>query len=476
MIAASFLFFLLLFVVVGAFAARYRQSTSSDYLLAGRSVPPWLVALSAVATNNSGYMFIGMIGFTYVSGLSSLWMMVGWIVGDLLSSFVVHKRVREVSERQDAVTFSGLLGRWHGEDFRWLGMLAGAMTVVFLGTYAAAQLAAGAKALEVLFGWPFWVGSTLGAFIVLGYSIAGGMRASIWTDAVQSLVMIAAMAALLLVAVHVVGGPEALWGRLEAVGPGYTSLVPEVEGFGPVSGTVLFAVGWLFAGFGVAGQPHIMSRIMALDEAHRMGEMRFYYYLWFTAFYALTVAVGLAARILLPDVANFDAELALPTLAGRLMPAILVGLVLAGVFAATISTADSLVLACAGSLARDFVRRHRREHYLLTKLGTLFITLFALAIALTGNDSVFHLVLDAWGVLASGFAPLVVVYALGGKPREGLAIAMVLGGVGVLYAWEAWLPNIIYAVAPAMVAGLSIFLAGRALGQTAPAVAKGEAN
>ena len=124
-----------------------------------------------------------------------------------------------------------------------------------------------------------------------------------------------------------------------------------------VAGPVLFILGWLFAGAAVIGQPHIMVRFMAMDDPEHMWRVRGWYYGWFTAFYAITICVGLAARLLLPVAADFDAELALPTLAGQLLPPVLTGLVLAGLFAATISTADSVILSCTAAVTRDFPYR-----------------------------------------------------------------------------------------------------------------------
>jgi len=467
MVIASFLAFLLLFVVIGLFSLRQRQKNSNDYLLAGHNVKPWLVALSAVATNNSGYMFIGMIGYTYTAGLSSLWMMIGWVLGDFIASLIVHRPVREMTEHHGVHTFGGLLSHWHDTNYAALRFIVGLITLLFLGTYAAAQLSAGSKALHVLFGWENYTGALIGAVIVLLYSFAGGIRASIWTDAAQSFVMILAMALMLYITIDNLGGLDGFSQRLGQIDNGYLSLMPQDLSHGPLLGGLAFVLGWLFAGFGVAGQPHIMVRFMTMDKPENIGRVRLYYYSWFTLFYGMTIGVGLAARVLLPEVDNFDAELALPTLAQELLPPALVGMVLAGIFAATISTADSLILSCSASLTRDF-HHQKVDHYLITKGGTVIISLLALGIVLMSDKSVFALVLDAWGVLAAGFAPLLTVYALGRRPNQTLAIAMVLGGVMMVYAWPLLVPGLIYAVAPGTATGFVIYLIGSRLGMTEP--------
>jgi len=463
MVIASFLAFLLLFVIIGLYSLKQREKNSNDYLLAGHNVKPWLVALSAVATNNSGYMFIGMIGYTYTAGLSSIWMMLGWVVGDFIASLIVHRPVREMTEYHGVHTFGGLLSHWHDTNYAALRFIVGLVTLLFLGTYAAAQLSAGSKALHVLFGWENYTGALIGTVIVLLYSFAGGIRASIWTDAAQSFVMILAMALMLYITIDDLGGISGFTHRLGTIDSDYLSLMPHDMRYGPLLGGVGFVLGWLFAGFGVAGQPHIMVRFMTMDKPENIRRVRVYYYSWFILFYGMTIGVGLAARVLLPEVDNFDAELALPTLAQELLPPALVGMVLAGIFAATISTADSLILSCSASLTRDF-HHQRVDHYLITKGGTVVISLLALAIALTSDKSVFALVLDAWGVLGAGFAPLLTVYALGRRPTQSLAISMVLGGIATVYAWPHVVPGLTYAVAPGIASGFIIYLFGERLG------------
>lgn len=435
MIAATFLLFLGLFAAVGIASHLRARSDQRDYLLASQDTPPWLVGLSAVATNNSGYMFIGIIGYTYAVGLPSLWLMIGWIVGDFAASSMIHRRLRVATTAARGDTFAGILSRWDDNDFRLYRRLAALVSLVFLGTYAAAQLTAGSKALSVLFGWDPSVGALIGAVIVVVYCWAGGIRASIWTDAAQSLVMLVAMTLLFGVAIDQLGGVSSAWTALTEVSPTYTELLPSSLGLGDTWGPVLFIAGWLFAGFSVAGQPHIMVRFMALDRPEHTNRARAYYYGWFVLFYFLANGVGLLSRVVLPEKA-FDAELALPMMALDLLPPPLVGLILAGIFAATMSTADSLILSCAANLTEDFVPR-RRLPLFLVKGATVLVTLLALAIALYGHQGVFDLVIGAWAVMAAAFTPLLTVYALGGRPSERLAIAMLAAGVATVYAWKS---------------------------------------
>lgn len=454
-IAASFIFFLLSFTVIGLLSSRYAKGNSLDYLLAGHSVPTWLSSLSAVATQNSGYMFIGMIGYTYATGLPSIWLMFGWVIGDMLASFAIYDKLRLISETREAHSFGGILAQWFGGNRIHLRRLAGLISVIFLTTYAAAQLSAGSKALHVMFGWGNAAGAIIGAVTVLLYSYAGGIRASIWTDAAQSVVMIVAMAMLFFLSVGQLGGWSEFHAKLASVSPTYLNLFP-AEISGKFWSIFLFIFGWLGGGYGVAGQPHVLVRVMAMKDVKKMNYFRLYYYAWFTSFYALTIGAGLAARVLLPQSADFDPELALPTLATLTMSDLFVGLVLAAVFAATMSTADSLILSIAASLTRDFTPRPTKS-YFITKLGTLSVTTVALVLALSGSKSVFKLVLDSWSVLGASLGPLLTVLALGGRPNQLLSILMVTSGFAGIYIFKAWTGGAVYEIAPAIVLSFLVY-------------------
>lgn len=455
MIELSFALFLLLFVGVGLASAFRAKKSRNDYYLASREVKPWLAGLSAVATNNSGYMFIGVIGYTYSAGLAAAWLMIGWILGDFIASMFIHRRLRESTEATNEASFAAVIARWHGEDFAVWRRLAALIMLIFLGSYAAAQIAAGGKALQGVLGWDPAYGAIAVAVMVLAYSVAGGIRASIWTDAVQSMVMLAAMALLLVVAINGRGGVEATIGEMSAI-PGYLDWFPQDMLFPGVAGIAAFVVGWMFAGFSVVGQPHVMVRFMALDDLKNLARCRFWYYSYFTSFYLLATGVGLLSRLYLPEIGDIDAELALPTMALELLPDFLVGMVLAGIFAATMSTADSLVLSCSAAVTHDLVPQRLEKNWQM-KLVTAAVVVLALGLAMTESRSVFQLVILSWSVLASAFAPLLTLYVLGRKVPETAAIAAMLGGVATAIGWRmAGWHTMVYEGLPGIVAGLVI--------------------
>jgi len=453
-VIVSFAGFLLAFTLIGIASAWKSRGTRHDYYLADSSVSPWLVGLSAVATNNSGYMFIGVIGYTYVTGLASIWLMTGWILGDFLGSMFVHSRLRQATTATGEVSYAGVLSHWYGSDNARLQRLIGLISLVFLLAYASAQLVAGSKALQVLLGWPAWAGAVMGAILVALYCLAGGIRASIWTDAAQSIVMVLAMGFLLVSAVAALGGVDATVASLRAV-PDFLDWFPRDLVLPGAAGALLFIVSWLFAGLSVIGQPHIMVRFMTLDDGSKMYVARTWYYLWYIVFYCLATGVGLLSRVYLPDSASFDAELALPTMALEVLPPLLVGLVLAGIFAATMSTADSLILSCSAAITHDLLP-HNIEKNLLIKLSTLLITACALGLALSNNQSVFSLVILAWSCLASAFAPLLIALCLGWKPDQGSSILAMLCGLATALLWRYFeLHGAVYEGLPGIIAGFA---------------------
>lgn len=460
MIALSFIFFLLLFTAVGVYAATQKQDSTSDYLLADRQVNPWLVALSALSTGQSGFLFTGQAGYAYTQGLSAIWLAIGWAIGDYLAWLLVFKKLRQVSETTESETVPAFLAQKQ-PGYRWIAAISALITIFFLGTYAAAQLLAGSKALNSLFGWNYAWGIIIGAIIVVIYCFSGGIRASIWTDSVQTIVMIGALLMLLVVTLSASGGVGDIFSNLGEIDPNLVKLFPSnlAWGFMP------FFLGWLVAGFGAVGQPHIVVRAMAINSADNMGKARDIRTIcgFITAFTA--IFIGLAARVLLPDLN--DPELALLDLSQSLLPGILVGVILAGLFAATISTADSQILSCSAALTQDLFPGLAKS-YKFAKIGTLIVTAIVLVIALANNDSVFGLITFAWSILASGLGVLLILRSYEKPVATPVAIAIMLIGIFVSMYWKLGLnlSGAVYEVFPGMAAGLLIYLIASLLKQS----------
>jgi len=435
----SFIAVTLAVTLAGAASVIGKRRTTEDYLLASRSVAPWLTALSTVATNNSGFMFIGMIAASYRLGIETVWMMAGWIIGDAIAWWRLYPRLRARSGAAGTITVTAILATGPEGPRRALVVAASALTFVFLGLYAAAQLKAGSTALHALFDWHPATGVWIGAVIVILYSFAGGIRADIWTDAAQSAVMLVSIALILAAGGMEVGGPAALADRLRALDPALLSVFPSDLAFGPL----LFVLGFVFAGLGTLGQPHLMTRLIAMDRTSGIRQARLFYFAWFVPFWLACIAVGLYARAVLPDLAGLpgtDAvpdptELALPLVTMELLPDIFVGVALAGLFAATVSTADSQIILCSGVSTQDMVLRWR-ESYAASKLATAAVLALALGIALYAPETVFDLVLIAWSGLGATLGPVLFFRLFRWPLPSGTGLAAMAAGLVAVAGWH----------------------------------------
>ena len=460
-IAVTFMIFLLLFTAVGIYSATRKQNTTTDYLLANRNVNPWLTALSAMATGQSGFLFVGQVGFAYKLGISSLWLTIGWLIGDYLAWYFVFQPLREISEQTASDTVSSFLSQ-NIKDSRLIAIISALITIIFLGSYAAAQLIAGSKALNAVFGWNYNLGIIIGAVIVVAYCFSGGIRASIWTDSLQGIIMLVSLLLLLIVAVVHCGGISKIWQSLAAIDPALINWNSEQQpwGFAP------FFIGWIVAGFGVVGQPQILVRGMAIDSAEHIGFARNLKTALGLVNSLAAMGIGLTARVILPDLmTSGDPELALPYLSLELLPVALVGLMLAGLFSATISTADSQILSCSAALTQD-IFPHVNKSYRWAKVGTLTVTAVILAIALAVGNNVFALVTFSWSALAAGLGPLLILAVRQQSVSLSTAIAMMIVGIATALVWNLGfhLSAAIYEVLPGMAAGMAVYGMARFFG------------
>ena len=433
MVLTGFIFTLILFVLIGAASMRVSRGEVSDYLVAGRSVSPWIAGLSAVASNNSGFMFIGAIGFTYHYGLSAFWLFFAWLLGDYCSWFFVHERLRERSEVQGNDSVTGFLAHDGDRTDRRLAAILGGLTVFFLTLYAAAQLKAGGKALESTIDWSATSGVYVGAVMVAIYSFAGGIRASLWTDVAQAMVMIVAMAALTWVCHSEVVPISEVMSRLEAIDAQLLTWTPSDA----TMGLTPYALGWFLAGFGGIGQPHMIVRAMTVESPESVRVMRRVYFVWYTLFSVFTMLVGLYSRVYFETVGaqSFDKETALPMLASAHLAPFWVGLILAALFAASMSTADSQVLASSASLTQDVAPKYRLS-YRASKVATLGVVTLAMIFALYGPASVFELVTLAWGLMMTCFAPLMIARVSAWRLSSNVALSAAGCGLVAMLVWK----------------------------------------
>lgn len=430
-ILVSFLIFLGFFAAVGLASMRVKQDTTDDYLVAGRGMHPALAALSAVSTWNSGYMFIGFIGFTYAMGYSVIWIGLFSTIGQLVAWAWLYKFIQKEGSERGVRSLSSLVAEKAGAPE---AKLAAVLSVFFLCIYAAAQLTAGGKALFVMMGWDELIGILIGFVLVVAYCYAGGIRASIWTDAAQSCVMIVGSTILCFIAIGEVGGFSGLNDGLASQSSNLTNILPPDLSFG----ISLYVLAFFLGGLGVAGQPQVVSRVMTLDSDEDRKKAMIWFFVWQTPFILIMLIIGLASRVLF-TAAEYDAELSLPQMAMETMPAIGIGMILASIFAATMSTADSQVLACTAAITDD-IKPEWNQNHKRTKQVTLVVAAFATAISIIGlyipgGDSVFTLVVLAVYGLGGVFVPLLILRWSGYKPDSTHSIVMMISAFAGVIIW-----------------------------------------
>ncbi len=456
LILLSFLLFMGIFAGVGLASMRVKEDTTDDYLVAGRGMHPALAALSAVSTWNSGYMFIGFIGFIFISGYSALWIAVVSTIGQLVAWIWLYKYIQKEGQERNLRSLSSLVSNKTGAPE---AKIAAILSVFFLSIYAAAQLTAGGVALKSMLGWSEITGILIGFVLVVAYCYAGGIRASIWTDAAQSCVMIVGSTILCLVALGKVGGLSGLHGTLADIDPNMVNIFPSGLKFG----VTLWIAAFFLGGLGVAGQPQVVSRIMTLNSDKDRKQAMVWFFVWQTPFIALMFFIGLACRAIFPEMLAEDAETGLPRLAQSLNP-ILGGVILASIFAATMSTADSQVLACTAAITDDVKPEWNQDHG-KTKKVTLAVAAFATSISLVGQqfpgfgDSVFALVVFAVYGLGGIFVPLVLIRMIGYEPDSKHTISMMIAALlGVLIWTVLGYGEYIFPSVPGMGAAFAVHL------------------
>ena len=427
----SFVFFMTIFAGIGLASMRVKKDTTDDYLVAGRGMSPSLAALSAVSTWNSGYMFIGFIGFTYTMGYTVAFLALMSTIGQFVAWAWLYKFIQEEGQERGVRSLSSLVAEKAGAPE---AKLAGILSVLFLSIYAAAQLTSGGKALFVMMGWPEIVGILIGFVLVVAYCYAGGIRASIWTDAAQSCVMIVGSTILCWISLQEVGGFSGLRNGLNEQDPTLTNFLPPNLMFG----LTLWIAAFFLGGLSVAGQPQVVSRVMTLGSNKDRKEAMIWFFVWQTPFIILMLIIGLASRVLFTD-SDFDAELGLPMMAMETMPAIGIGMILASIFAATMSTADSQVLACTAAITDDIKPEWNQDHK-TTKKVTIAVAAFATLISVAGlyvpgGDSVFQLVVFAVYGLGGVFVPLLIIRWAGYKPDTTHSISMMVAAFSGVFVW-----------------------------------------
>jgi len=426
--------YLALMLAVGV--AGYRLTHDlGDYVLGGRRLGPYVTALSAGASDMSGWLMLGLPGAVFLSGLNQSWIAVGLIAGAAANWVIVAPRLRRYTEAaDDALTLPDFFVARFADRTHVLRLASAVVILVFFTIYTAAGLIAGAKLFEAIFPVAYSVALAIGAAVILAYTVAGGFLAVSWTDAIQGTLMFAALLVVPVLAVAGIGGPGAAVGKLA----GEAGALLDI-GHGMSFLAVLSLLAW---GLGYFGQPHILARFMAIRDAREMPVAAGIGMGWMTLSLLGALAVGLSARALFGEAGLADPEQAFIQLCQTLFPPFVAGVLLAAILAAIMSTVDSQLLVSSSALAQDLYRPFLRpkagprELLWVGRIGVVLTAAVALFIASDSTSSVLGVVAYAWAGFGAAFGPVVLLgLTWSGMTRNGALAAMLTGAFTVI-VWK----------------------------------------
>ncbi len=435
----NIVFVLYIGAMLGIGLIGYRQTdTLLDYLLGGRRISTVVAALSACASDMSGWLLMGLPGAVFVAGLSEAWIGLGLLAGSYLNWLMVAKRLRLESERLGAITISDYFELRFADGSRSLRLITAGVILVFFLIYTISGLVAGGKLFEGVFGLDYRLAVVIGTFVIIVYTTLGGFFAVSLTDAVQGLLMLCALLIVPWLTVTSLGGWAACIHQLTALSPNLLTFFENGGGaIAPM--TIISTLGW---GLGYFGMPHILVRFMAIEHAERIPRARRIAVAWTALSLVAAIGVGLAGIAYFHGQAIQDSEKVFILLIQQLFHPIPAGFCLAAILAAIMSTADSQLLVCSSVITEDLYRTffnreaEEKELIFVGRLAVAIIAVIAAAIAFDNSSKIMDLVSYAWAGFGAAFGPAIVMSLYWRKMSTAGAISGILGGGITVVVWK----------------------------------------
>jgi sodium/proline symporter len=465
----TFAAYFALVLLIGWLAYRRTQDLS-DFILGGRRLGSGVAALSAGASDMSGWLLLGLPGLAYASGLGSLWLAGGLLLGTWLNWRLVAARLRVFSAAYgDALTLPEYLANRFGDPGGWLRGLSAFFILLFFLIYTGSGLVAGGKLFEAVFGLPYVWAVAAGTLAILLYTAVGGFLAVSWTDVLQGLLMAFAMVAVPVAAVSLAGGPGEALSRLEAKDPALLSLFTGSGGEALGLLGILSLAAW---GLGYFGQPHILARFKAIRDTAAVGPARRIAVTWAAVTMAGAILTGMAGVLVLDaPLTGDEREKVFIHLVDLLFHPAIAGICLAAILAAIMSTADSQLLVSSAAFTEDFYRRvlprepSPRELVAVGRVSVAVLAGVAFLIALDSDALVLDLVAYAWAGFGAAFGPVLVLSLYWPRmTRRGALAGVLVGGLtvviwkpldGGLFDLYEIVPGMLFATLAAMAASLT---------------------
>lgn len=479
-ILIAMVIYMAIVIGIGLVYAKKANQSSEQYFLGGRSLGPWVTAMSAEASDMSGWLLMGLPGVAYWCGLAdAAWTAIGLAVGTYFNWLIVSKRLRRYSVRaNNAITLPDFFSNRFREDKKVIMTLAAVFILIFFTVYASSCFVTCGKLFSTLFGTPYVTMMILGAVFVLLYTILGGFLAESASDFMQAIVMVGSLAVIVVIGVTNAGGigavienAQSIPGFLEFFGLASPALNEAGEQiveagmpvFGEAANYGLLSVCSMMAwGLGYFGMPQVLLRFMAIRKEDELALSRRIAMIWVVISLAVAVFIGIVGRTLFPTthLTASDAENIFITLATSSLPAILAGFVMAGILAATISSSDSYLLIAASAFAKNIFqgtckkKATDKEVMMVTRITLLVIALIGIVIAMDENSVIFRIVSFAWAGFGATFGPLILFSLFWKRTNRAGAIAGMVGGAGMVFLWKLVISKIggvfaIYELLPA---------------------------
>lgn len=462
---------------IGLWSWRQSASDVSGYMLGGRQLGPAVSALSAGASDMSGWILMGLPGAMYLTGLSSAWIAIGLLIGAWANYQIVAPRLRVYTERaQDSITIPDFFDNRFQDGTRLLRIVSAVVIVIFFTLYTSSGMVAGGKLFQSAFGFDYSWGLWITAGVVLAYTMIGGFMAVSLTDFVQGCIMFIALILVPVVALGHVGGLSGAEETIRSVDPSRLDLFKDFSLIGVIS-----AMAW---GLGYFGQPHIIVRFMAIRSVRDIPLMRNIGMGWMLVTLIGAMATGLAglAYVTRTGLEISDPETIFIVLSDVLFNPLITGFLLAAILAAIMSTISSQLLVSSSSLTEDFYgtffRRNASQGELVTvgRIAVLAVALAAIFLAYNPESNVLGLVSQAWAGFGAAFGPLVILSLTWRRMTRAGALAGMIVGAATVLIWiyaplgpdGGSLSGVIYEMVPGFVLSFLAIVIVSLLGKAPP--------
>ncbi len=453
--------YMLAVIGIGIAFAKRANKNSNEYFLGGRSLGPWVTAMSAEASDMSGWLLMGLPGVAYWCGIAdAAWTAIGLAVGTYLNWLITSRRLRRYSEKAgNAITLPEFFSNRFHEKGKVIMTISAIFILIFFTVYAASCLVTCGKLFSTLFGFDYVPMMIIGAVFVLVYTIIGGFLAESASDFMQAIVMIFALIVIVITGTVAAGGPGAVFENAKSI-PGFldffgiaspvtadgaqviTNGQPqfgEAGSYGFLS--IISTLAW---GLGYFGMPQVLLRFMAIRKEKELTRSRRIATVWVVISLIVAVLIGVIGRTLYPTAltTSSSAENVFILLSTNLLPPLLAGLVMAGILAATISSSDSYLLIAASAFSKNIYHGIMRKNatdkqvMIISRITLLVITAVAIIIALDENSVIFTIVSFAWAGFGATFGPLMLLSLFWKRINRAGAIAGMLSGGIMVFVWN----------------------------------------